>query len=245
VSPKRKNFGRLKRQKAVRSLRSEAGLVRRVVFERWRRSKAPVRRGYFAPRISAGRRGSAARGVQTLGEQSGKLRTKGYYLGLLSLTRRLRAPALGFRKGDQQGCDGEVPQQRRDEPGPARLPRPSTLAAILPLCVSSSERTHLIVPFCLDLVRSSTFIDAPTALPCDTFAANTSPCYYPMRPKSHKLQRNSKVHPSHGFPSKGRGFSFLSLFSSRIARSGRQPCTCRRSLGQVAGELLTADSAAA
>jgi len=164
---------------------------------------------------------------------------------LLSLTRHLRAPALGFRKGDQQGCDGEVPQQRRDEPGPARLPRPSTLAAILPLCVSSSERTHLIVPFCLDLVRSSTFIDAPTALPCDTFAANTSPCYYPMRPKSHKLQRNSKVHPSHGFPSKGRGFSFLSLFSSRIARSGRQPCTCRRSLGQVAGELLTADSAAA
>ena len=204
-----------------------------------------MRRGYFAPRISAGRRGSAARGVQTLGEQSGKLRTEGHYLGLLSLTRHLRAPALGFRKGDQQGCDGEVPQQRRDEPGPARLPRPSTLAAILPLCVSSSERTHLIVPFCLDLVRSSTFIDAPTALPCDTFAANTSPCYYPMRPKSHKLQRNSKVHPSHGFPSKGRGFSFLSLFSSRIARSGRQPCTCRRSLGQVAGELLTADSAAA
>jgi hypothetical protein len=155
--------------------RREEGLVRRAVFERWRRSKAPARRGYFAPRISAGRRGSAARGVQTLGEQSGKLRKKGYHPGLLSLTRRLRAPALAFRKGDQQGCDGEVPRQRRDEPGPTRLPRPSTLAAILALGVSSSERTHLIVPSYLDLVRSSTFIDRPTALPCDTLADNTSP----------------------------------------------------------------------
>ncbi len=195
-----------------------------------------MRRGYFAPRISKGRQGSAARGVQTPGGQSGKLRTKGYYLGLLSLTRRLRSPALGFRKGDQQGCDGEVPRQRRDEPGPTRLPRPSTHAAILALGVSSSERTHLIVPSYLDLVRSSTFIDRPTALLCDTLAANTSPCYYPMRPTSHKLQRNSKVHPSHGFTSKGRGFSFLSLFSSRITCSRRQPFTCRRSLGQVAGE---------
>ena len=152
-----------------------------------------MRRGCFVPRISTGCRGSAARGVQTPGEQFGKLRTKRCCLGLLSLAQRLRAPGLGFRKGDQQGRDGGVPRQRRDEPGPVRLPRPSTVAAILALCASSSERTHLVAPFYLHSLRKSTSIKRQTAIAWGTFAANTSPWYYPMRPTSHKLQRNLAV----------------------------------------------------
>jgi hypothetical protein len=42
-------------------------------------------------------------------------------------------------------------------------------------------------------VRSSNFIDRATALLCGTFADNTPPCFYPMRPTSHKLQRNLAV----------------------------------------------------
>jgi hypothetical protein len=174
----------LERLEVGRSLRSGADLARREVLERWRGSKAQVWRGCFAARTTAGRRGSVARDAQIPGEQSGKRRIEGCWPGLLALTRHFRAPDLGFHKEDQQRCGGGVPRQRRDESGPTLLPRPSTHAAVLSICVSSSKRTHLIVPFYLDLERKSTFIHRPTALPCDMLADYTSNCYIRCAPRS-------------------------------------------------------------